>query len=206
MEVRDPIDVHKTGILSETRYRHDLHSDELLQRTLVGISLIKLLYNQLNELNTATSISDLRNHLSQVKILARSEAFSIHSKLLNSDWHKTLFRCDEIKDKDAITWYHLNKKDCVLSCIYDGNIWLSLDLIMPYIEKEDLFCIIFNDGKGQKMAFFKINPGVFLVTTLPIIDIRIFEDFEHATNTLLQGLLSIGESYHITTFYINTKK
>lgn len=100
----------------------------------------------------------------------------------------------------------MNKVDCGLSCIYNGDIWLSHDLLISYIEKEDLFCIMFSDGNGQKMAFFKINAGVFLVTTWPIIDIRIFEDFEHATNTLLERLLSLGESYHITTFYINTKR
>lgn len=205
MEPRDPIDVYKTDTLS-TSFKGgiDLNSDELLQRTLKGAVCIKLIYDQLPLLQITNNREDIFSVLKQVKRFTNSYAYSGHTKLLNSMWHKTLFQQVQIKNKDSLVWQLINNSD-LLHCIYDGEWYVSRELIVSYLTSyPKLFCVLISESNtsGPCTLFCKINDCVYLVITFPIVAIRLFDNQDDAIMVFLQSLL-LDKSYNVTGYYLH---
>lgn len=201
MEPRDPIDVYKRSILNTTNNSIDLSSDELLQRTLKAASCIKLLHEQLPLLQTMTSREEIFDVLKQVKRFISGSAYEGHTRLLNSLWHKILFQPIEIKNKDSLVWQLMENK--YIKCIYDGEKFLSRDLLISYLTiYPKLFCILVSESNtnGPCSLFCKINDTTYLVITFPMVAIRLFDNQEHAITVFLQSLL-LDKSYNLTGYY-----
>ena len=201
MEYRKPIDVYKTDTLSSDISLLDLNSDELLQHTLKAVICIKLIHEQLPLLCTMTSRIEILEIMKQIKRLTNSNAYEGHTLLLNSNFHKQIFQYSKIKNKDSIIWHIINQ-DNNINCIYDGDKYISRDLLIDYLSDLRLFCILVSHSNtaGPSTIILRLNINKYLVITFPIVAIRLFDNEDHAITAFLQTLL-LDQSYNLTVYY-----
>lgn len=198
MEVRDPIDVHKTETIDERTMTSSRESDECLQRTLQAASFIKLVHNQLHYLKTLSLGEELMGNINQFKILAKSHALDLYIKSREALWYRQLFLSPDIKNNDDIAWHSLSAYD-TLSCIYQGEKYTHRELVDEYLKLPDLFCVQISLSDPRAMLI-RLHEKSFCVVVFPTLSVRLYINQEQAITACLQNI-GMDAPYKITCYF-----
>lgn len=201
--VRAPIDVYQSGAIGGTHTFSDIPYDKRLQQSITATGFIKLMYDDRDNMILAESFREINGQIRQIKSRAIESANEAYRNLLNSPWHKGMFRPDSISGKDSVVWQSLcgGSKPC---CVYIGEKYVCDNtIIVEAFEEEKLYTVLVSDNNGPVSGLFKISNWLFIIVEFDKFNTRVLEDVDNAI-TCFNLHFNEEKHYDFTLFYIDS--
>lgn len=170
----------------------DDDDDDVLLNSIKCYTLIKLINYNLLLLN-----DNILNELRDIKRIVSIISVEYYKILLNSEWHKKLFRNIDCS-KDELLW-HLNGIDSDLICIYEGKFIINMEILNNKLLNKPNY-ILLSDRSGPCILWcLLLNSEI--VITFPILAIKIFKINDYNGKIMVINNVLYDREYDITCYY-----